>query len=262
MPADIIGTNIIVEDADGRQHFQFQRGPDLRAHPARRRGQPGHAQDAVRAARGACRRAASTVAGVTPPAPAALLRAGHPEPDRDGGHLPAAGSAARPVPLQAAGALSGARGAERDHRSHHATCAPSTCERVMTGAAGARRPRAGARGPDRLPRAGSRRHASCWPPIPSGSEAPGHRRGASSATGRARAAAQALVLGAKVRALPSGRFNVSVDDLKAIALPALRHRLILNFEGEAEGIDGRSPARRRCSRPPRHRLARKEVFLR
>jgi MoxR-like ATPase len=49
--------------------------------------------------------------------------------------------------------------------------------------------------------------------------------------------AQALVLGAKVRALAEGRFNVSVDDLKALAAPALRHRIILNFEGEAEGID-------------------------
>src|SRR5262249_2430212 len=49
--------------------------------------------------------------------------------------------------------------------------------------------------------------------------------------------AQALVLGAKVRALSEGRYNVSVEDLRAIALPALRHRLILNFEGEAEGVD-------------------------
>jgi len=49
--------------------------------------------------------------------------------------------------------------------------------------------------------------------------------------------AQALVLAAKVRALADGRYNVSVDDLKALATPALRHRVILNFEGEAEGID-------------------------
>jgi MoxR-like ATPase len=49
--------------------------------------------------------------------------------------------------------------------------------------------------------------------------------------------AQALVLGAKVRALAEGRYNVSVEDLRAVALPALRHRLILNFEGEAEGVD-------------------------
>jgi len=49
--------------------------------------------------------------------------------------------------------------------------------------------------------------------------------------------AQALVLGAKVRALAEGRYNVSVEDIKAMATPALRHRIILNFEGEAEGID-------------------------
>jgi len=48
--------------------------------------------------------------------------------------------------------------------------------------------------------------------------------------------AQTLVLAGKVRALALGRFNVSLDDLEAVALPALRHRLILNFEAEAEGI--------------------------
>jgi len=51
-------------------------------------------------------------------------------------------------------------------------------------------------------------------------------------------AAQALVLGGKVLALRAGRFNVSIEDLKTIALPALRHRIIMNFEGEAEGVDG------------------------
>jgi MoxR-like ATPase len=49
--------------------------------------------------------------------------------------------------------------------------------------------------------------------------------------------AQALVLGGKARALFAGRYNVSEEDLLAVALPALRHRLILNFEGEAEGVD-------------------------
>jgi MoxR-like ATPase len=49
--------------------------------------------------------------------------------------------------------------------------------------------------------------------------------------------AQAMILGAKVRALAEGRFNVSAEDLKALTAPALRHRVILNFEGEAEGID-------------------------
>ena len=48
--------------------------------------------------------------------------------------------------------------------------------------------------------------------------------------------AQALVTAGKIFALLDGRFNVSVDDVRATALPALRHRIILNFEGEAEGI--------------------------
>jgi MoxR-like ATPase len=48
--------------------------------------------------------------------------------------------------------------------------------------------------------------------------------------------AQALILGAKIHALLSGRYNVSFDDVKAVAPAALRHRLLLNFEGQAEGI--------------------------
>ena len=48
--------------------------------------------------------------------------------------------------------------------------------------------------------------------------------------------AQALVTTGKIYALLDGRFNVSIDDIKAVALPALRHRIILNFEGDAEGI--------------------------
>ena len=48
--------------------------------------------------------------------------------------------------------------------------------------------------------------------------------------------AQALLLGAKVLALLDGRFAASCADIKAVARPALRHRLILNFEGQAEGI--------------------------
>ena len=49
-------------------------------------------------------------------------------------------------------------------------------------------------------------------------------------------AAQALVLGAKITALLAGRYNVSFDDVAAVAPASLRHRLILNFEGQAEGI--------------------------
>jgi MoxR-like ATPase len=48
--------------------------------------------------------------------------------------------------------------------------------------------------------------------------------------------AQALVLAAKIRALLQGRFNVAFEDVDRVAYPALRHRILLNFEGEAEGI--------------------------
>ena len=46
---------------------------------------------------------------------------------------------------------------------------------------------------------------------------------------------QAIIKGAKMLALARGRFNVSADDIRECAFPALRHRMILNFEGEAEG---------------------------
>ena len=49
-------------------------------------------------------------------------------------------------------------------------------------------------------------------------------------------AAQAITLASKVRALLDGRFHVSFKDVKEVAIPAMRHRIILNFEGEAEGI--------------------------
>ena len=47
---------------------------------------------------------------------------------------------------------------------------------------------------------------------------------------------QALILGAKIRAILDGRCHVATADLQQMALPVLRHRIILNFEGQAEGI--------------------------
>ena len=49
--------------------------------------------------------------------------------------------------------------------------------------------------------------------------------------------AQAIVLTAKARALCRGRYNVSLDDVHAVAMPALRHRIIKSYEAEVEGID-------------------------
>jgi len=48
---------------------------------------------------------------------------------------------------------------------------------------------------------------------------------------------QSVILAAKIRALLEGRYAVAIDDIRHVAKPALRHRLIMNFEGEAEGIE-------------------------
>jgi MoxR-like ATPase len=55
-------------------------------------------------------------------------------------------------------------------------------------------------------------------------------------TGASPRGAQSVLLAAKIRALFAGRFAVALEDVKASALPALRHRVLLNFEGEAEGV--------------------------
>ena len=50
-------------------------------------------------------------------------------------------------------------------------------------------------------------------------------------------AGQSLLLGAKARALLEGRAVVALDDIEAVALPVLRHRILLNFQAEADGIE-------------------------
>ena len=49
--------------------------------------------------------------------------------------------------------------------------------------------------------------------------------------------AQALVLAAKIRGLLDGRYHASFEDIQAVALPCLRHRIIMNFEAEAENVN-------------------------
>jgi MoxR-like ATPase len=57
-------------------------------------------------------------------------------------------------------------------------------------------------------------------------------------------ASQYLVLGAKARALLNGRFHVDFDDVKAVAVPVMRHRIVLNFHARAEGVDADALVRR------------------
>jgi MoxR-like ATPase len=57
-------------------------------------------------------------------------------------------------------------------------------------------------------------------------------------------AAQSMIAMGKVRALLAGRYALSIDDLRAVALPALRHRLALTFEADADQVDSNEIVRR------------------
>ncbi|MBT8363515.1 MAG: AAA family ATPase, partial [Deltaproteobacteria bacterium] len=48
---------------------------------------------------------------------------------------------------------------------------------------------------------------------------------------------QSLILAGKASALMDGRYNVSLEDIRKVAKPALRHRIALNIRGETEGVD-------------------------
>jgi MoxR-like ATPase len=63
------------------------------------------------------------------------------------------------------------------------------------------------------------------------------RRTSTSAAAPRPRAAQALLLGAKVKALIDGRFHASYADVRAMAALSLRHRLLVNFEAEADKVD-------------------------
>jgi MoxR-like ATPase len=53
-------------------------------------------------------------------------------------------------------------------------------------------------------------------------------------------ASQNLILGGKTRALAHGRFHVTEEDIRALAVPVLRHRIVLNYAAEADGLDAQT----------------------
>ena len=233
MPADIIGTNIIIEDADGRKHFQFQHGP-IFAHillaDEINRATP-KTQSALLEG---MQEGAVTVGGASRPLPAPFFVLATQNPIEMEGTYPLPEAQldrflfklrVRYPAIEELNAI-----IDRTTQSR-----PATVSRVLNG-----------------PAVLSFRELIREVPIAS------HVRDFASAIvmathpqwaqapevarrfvryGASPRAAQALVLGAKVRALAEGRYNVSVEDIKALAAPALRHRVILNFEGEAEGVD-------------------------
>ena len=233
MPADIIGTNIIVEDADGRKHFQFQQGP-IFAHillaDEINRATP-KTQSALLEG---MQESAVTVGGATRPLPAPFFVLATQNPiEMEGTYpLPEAQLDRFLFKLRVRYPQIEELNSIIDRTTQSRT---ATVNRVLGG-------------PDVL----AFRELIREVPIVS------HVRDFASAIvmathpqweqapdvarrfvryGASPRGAQALVLGAKVRALADGRYNVSLEDIKAMAVPALRHRVILNFEGEAEGVD-------------------------
>ena len=233
MPADIIGTNIIVEDAEGRKHFQFQSGP-IFAHillaDEINRATPKTQSALLEGMQESC----VTVGGVSRPLPMPFFVLATQNPiEMEGTYpLPEAQLDRFLFKLRVRYPAIEELNAIIDRTTQVRSVA---MDRVMTG-----------------PEVLGFRELVREVPIAS------HVRDLASAIvmathpqwehapeptrrfvryGASPRGAQALVLGAKVRALADGRYNVSVDDLKQLAAPALRHRVILNFEGEAEGID-------------------------
>ena len=228
MPADIIGTNIIIEDADGRKHFQFQHGPIfghilLAATPKTQSALLEGMQES-----------SVTVGGASRPLPAPFFVLATQNPIEMEGTYPLPEAQldrflfklrVRYPAIDELNAI-----IDRTTQSQHVTVS-----RVMSG-----------------PTVLSFRELIREVPIashvrdfastivmathPQWEQAPDVAR-RFVRYGASPRGAQALVLGAKVRALAEGRYNVSVEDIKALAAPALRHRVILNFEGEAEGVD-------------------------
>jgi MoxR-like ATPase len=233
MPADIIGTNMIVEDVDGRKHFQFQSGP-IFAHillaDEINRATP-KTQSALLEG---MQEASVTVGGASRPLPQPFFVLATQNPiEMEGTYpLPEAQLDRFLLKLRVRYPAIEELNAIIDRTTQVRSVAVN---RVMNG-----------------PTVVALRELVREVPIAS------HVRDLASAIvmathpqwehapsvtrrfvryGASPRGAQALVLAAKVKALSEGRYNVSVDDLKQLAAPALRHRVILNFEGEAEGID-------------------------
>ena len=233
MPADIIGTNMIVEDAEGRKHFQFQSGP-IFAHillaDEINRATP-KTQSALLEG---MQEASVTVAGSSRPRPSPFFVLATQNPIEMEGTYPLPEAQldrfllklrVRYPAIEELNAI-----IDRTTRAR-----PVSIERVMTG----ERVLAFRDLIREVPIADHVRALASTIVMathPQWERAPEISR-RFIRYGASPRGAQALVLGAKVRALAEGRYNVSVEDLKTLAAPALRHRIILNFEGEAEGLD-------------------------
>jgi MoxR-like ATPase len=233
MPADILGTNIVVEDGAGAKHFQYQPGP-LFAHIVLadeiNRATP-KTQSALLEG---MQEQAVTVGGVSRPLPSPFFVLATQNPIEMQGTYPLPEAQLDrflfklQVPYPAIEELNAIL--DRTTQAHAASV-----ERVMDGPTvlGFRTLIRDVPIASHVRELASRIVTATHPQWEHAPEITRRyvRYGASPR------GAQALVLGAKVRALVQGRYNVSLEDIRALAAPALRHRVILNFAGESEGVD-------------------------
>ena len=236
MPADITGTNILVEDPRGGRQFAFQPGPvfaNLVLADEINRATPKTQSALLEAMAGEDRHRRQQHA----PLERALLRPGDAESAGDGRDLPATRGAARPLLLQADRALS--LGDDLTEIVRRTTApAPPAAPRWPTAPRFARWVSSHARCRFRA-LSPIMSCGSTWPPTPRRESPPDVVR-RYVRYGVSPRGAQSIVLGSKIRALIEGRLNVAYEDVRAVAAPALRHRLILNFDAESSGVNADS----------------------
>ena len=233
MPADIVGTNILVEDSDGRKHIQYQRGP-IFAHIVLADEVNRATPKTQSALLEAMQEHAVTTGGASHPLPMPFfvlatqnpieMEGTYPLPEAQLDRFMFKLTVGYPQMEELNAIL------ERTTRAHAADI-----QRAMDGPTvlGFRELIREVPIASHVRDYASRLVMSTHPQWEHSPEITRKyvRYGASPR------GAQALVLGAKVRALTEGRYNVSIEDIRTLAAQCLRHRLILNFAGQSEGVD-------------------------
>jgi MoxR-like ATPase len=233
MPADILGTRVLAEDADGRRHFEFQRGPvfaNIVLADEVNRATP-KTQSALLEG---MQEHAVTTGGASHPLPDPFFVLATQNPIEMEGTYPLPEAQLDRFLFKLVVGLPGAE--ELNAILDRTTRTGKEAVAAILDAPGVLAMRALVR---EVPIAShvrdfaTRLVMATHPQRPESPEITRKylRYGASPR------GAQALVLGAKVRALADGRYNVSEEDIRALAAPALRHRLILNYAGQAEGLE-------------------------
>ena len=231
MPADITGTVVLVDNPTHAPTLVFQRGPlfgGLILADEINRASP-RTQSALLEA---MQEGTVTIGNETHvlPRPFSVLATQNPVEMQ--GTYPAARGPARPVPAEAALRVPDGRGADGDRAAHgdrHAAlrlprAAPTSCCAWASSRGTCRRPR----------RCSTTRAASivALQPAPASSQLVRD----SVRLGPSPRGAQALMLAGSVTALLAGRHHLAYEDIRAVALPALRHRLILTFDAERNAL--------------------------